>query len=182
VIFPEHPGTQQRATSLASMTALNGSMCGLKKAPLGAINPLGRFHLTGPLGYLDYVCLMGHAARPLRTRCGIQEEMACLGVPCVTVRENREQPVTVTVGTMSLQELRRRVLARPFDSSPRPVPRVPEKWDGKAPAAFWTQFARIFKRDNRFSKASCLLKPCVNDRQLQVLRLSSRFPLYLCHC
>ena len=55
--------------------------------------------LTDPLGYLDFVYLMKHARLVVTDSGGIQEETTCLGVPCVTVRNNTERPVTVSDGT-----------------------------------------------------------------------------------
>ena len=55
--------------------------------------------LTDPLGYLDFLCLMKHAAIVVTDSGGIQEETTCLGIPCVTLRNNTERPVTVDSGT-----------------------------------------------------------------------------------
>jgi UDP-N-acetylglucosamine 2-epimerase (non-hydrolysing) len=87
-----------------------------------------------PLGYLDFMCLMKHAAAVVTDSGGIQEETTCLGVPCVTVRENTERPVTVTRGTniiagtspAKIREAIQMQLQSPKSGE------APEKWDGRA--------------------------------------------------
>jgi len=51
------------------------------------------------VGYIDFLCLTMHASLVVTDSGGIQEETTCLGVPCVTVRENTERPVTIATGT-----------------------------------------------------------------------------------
>jgi UDP-N-acetylglucosamine 2-epimerase (non-hydrolysing) len=77
---------------------------------------------------------MGNAAVVVTDSGGIQEETTCLGVPCVTVRENTERPITVKVGTNVLagtskdgiREAARKQLNSKFSGA------VPEGWDGKS--------------------------------------------------
>ncbi len=92
--------------------------------------------LLSPLGYLDFLCLMKHAALVVTDSGGIREETTCLGVPCVTVRENTERPVTVTCGTNVIagtDPAQIRSAVRNQMSANRQVPpRMPEKWDGRA--------------------------------------------------
>ena len=87
-----------------------------------------------PLGYLDFMCLMGNAAVVVTDSGGIQEETTCLGVPCVTVRENTERPVTIQVGTNVLagtsKEGIRRAMRQQLES--RATGAVPERWDGRS--------------------------------------------------
>src|SRR4029077_17258040 len=94
----------------------------------------GRIRLVEPLGYLDFLCLMAHAAVVVTDSGGIQEETTCLGIPCVTVRENTERPVTVKVGTNILagtskegirQATRQQLTSRVSGT-------VPEAWDGRS--------------------------------------------------
>jgi UDP-N-acetylglucosamine 2-epimerase (non-hydrolysing) len=90
--------------------------------------------LTPPMGYLDFLCLMMHASVVVTDSGGIQEETTCLGVPCVTVRENTERPITTKIGTnvlagTSKDRIRiaiRQQMGRKVTAS------VPEKWDGQA--------------------------------------------------
>ena len=62
----------------------------------------GRLRLIDPLGYLDFVGLMERARVVLTDSGGVQEETTILGVPCLTLRENTERPVTITHGTNQL--------------------------------------------------------------------------------
>jgi UDP-N-acetylglucosamine 2-epimerase (non-hydrolysing) len=100
-----------------------------------------REHLAGsgvtlipPAGYLDFVALQAGARIVLTDSGGVQEETTALGVPCVTLRDNTERPITVTEGTNTLAgtdparivQVAEAVLASP------PAPRRPELWDGHA--------------------------------------------------
>lgn len=80
IVFPVHPRTQQRLTQ-----------SGIKHHP--------QLRLIPPLGYLDFLCLLSKATLALTDSGGIQEETTALGVPCLTLRENTERPVTVSQGT-----------------------------------------------------------------------------------
>ena len=77
---------------------------------------------------------MRHAAVVVTDSGGIQEETTCLGIPCVTVRENTERPVTVKVGTNVLagtsKDGIRRAIRQQIESSVSHV--VPEGWDGRS--------------------------------------------------
>src|SRR5439155_235830 len=55
--------------------------------------------VTEPLGYIDFLALTSHARLILTDSGGLQEESTALGIPCLTLRENTERPVTVTHGT-----------------------------------------------------------------------------------
>jgi UDP-N-acetylglucosamine 2-epimerase (non-hydrolysing) len=84
LIFPIHPRTRKNLATFGladRVTAMPGLI------------------LTEPLGYLDFLCLMDHARLVLTDSGGIQEETTILGVPCLTLRENTERPVTVIEGT-----------------------------------------------------------------------------------
>jgi UDP-N-acetylglucosamine 2-epimerase (non-hydrolysing) len=90
--------------------------------------------LIPPAGYLDFIALQAAARLVLTDSGGVQEETTVLGVPCLTLRERTERPITVTEGTNRLVgrdpagivAAAREVLAAP------PAPRVPALWDGKA--------------------------------------------------
>jgi UDP-N-acetylglucosamine 2-epimerase (non-hydrolysing) len=84
IVFPVHPRTRpmlSRSTQAASMVAD------------------GRLRVIDPLGYLDFVSLLETAGVVLTDSGGIQEETTILGVPCLTLRENTERPITETHGT-----------------------------------------------------------------------------------
>ncbi len=94
-----------------------------------------RLKILDPIGYLDFIRLMMHARLVLTDSGGIQEETTVLGVPCLTIRENTERPITVEIGTNRLVgvspgkilEEARAVLAGRTNAG-----RIPELWDGKA--------------------------------------------------
>lgn len=123
IIFPAHPRTQKQIADN-----------GLQSHFAGAGIQAKGIRLIEPLGYLDFLCLMKHARLVVTDSGGIQEETTGLGVPCVTVRENTERPVTVEMGTNLLAGVRRdgirrairRQLARTEKGS------TPKFWDGRA--------------------------------------------------
>jgi UDP-N-acetylglucosamine 2-epimerase (non-hydrolysing) len=113
VLFPVHPRTRK--------------MLG----PAGA----GAVTLTDPVGYLDFLSLEADAAAVLTDSGGIQEETTYLGVPCFTLRDNTERPVTVRAGTNTLLGLApERIAEIPalLERAPVDPPQPPEKWDGQA--------------------------------------------------
>jgi UDP-N-acetylglucosamine 2-epimerase (non-hydrolysing) len=85
IVFPVHPRTRQRLDDLGVGTATNS-----------------RLRLLDPLPYLEFLALQRHAAMVITDSGGIQEETTFLGVPCLTVRENTERPITITLGTNQL--------------------------------------------------------------------------------
>jgi len=117
VIFPIHPRTRRQ------------------------IEEQGLDHLTRhiriakPLGYLDFLALQAHANIVVTDSGGVQEETTFLGIPCLTVRENTERPVTVTLGTNIL-------VGRDFEQllketeivlrGNRKAGTIPPFWDGHA--------------------------------------------------
>jgi UDP-N-acetylglucosamine 2-epimerase (non-hydrolysing) len=113
VVFPVHPRTRARVAS--SQTSSNGLV------------------LTEPLGYLDFLSLTSHARIVLTDSGGLQEETTALGIPCLTLRENTERPVTVTHGTNELVGASPERILAGFDralSRTAPATR-PELWDGR---------------------------------------------------
>ncbi|HVP14656.1 MAG TPA: UDP-N-acetylglucosamine 2-epimerase, partial [Terriglobales bacterium] len=94
-----------------------------------------KLRLCDPLGYLDFLKLMAHARVVLTDSGGIQEETTILGVPCLTLRENTERPVTVEVGTNRLVgQQPERILAayREVMAARGASGRIPPLWDGGA--------------------------------------------------
>jgi UDP-N-acetylglucosamine 2-epimerase (non-hydrolysing) len=134
VIFPAHPRTKKRIAEFGierfftQQDGLNGG------ADPASARANGQIRLIEPLGYLDFLCLMDRAAIVVTDSGGIQEETTSLGVPCVTVRENTERPVTVHVGTNILAgtsaEGIRKATRQQLDSKSGGA--VPEAWDGKS--------------------------------------------------
>jgi UDP-N-acetylglucosamine 2-epimerase (non-hydrolysing) len=88
-----------------------------------------------PLGYLDFIALEASARLVLTDSGGVQEETTVLGVPCLTLRDSTERPVTLTEGTNRLvgRDPDRIVrAAREMMAAPSPPARRPALWDGKA--------------------------------------------------
>lgn len=119
VVFPAHPRTRSRMAAQG----------------LDIASPHVR--LVEPLGYLEFLSLLADAAGALTDSGGIQEETTYLGVPCLTLRDNTERPVTVEMGTNVLLGLRpERITEAPAlirEVRSRPA-RIPDGWDGQASA------------------------------------------------
>ena len=136
VIFPVHPRTRQRIKDFGLDLGNGADTAGSNGCSAAAGQRGAGIMLTDPLGYLDFVCLMKHASIVVTDSGGIQEETTCLGIPCVTVRENTERPVTVECGTNvvagtkkeNVQEAIRRQMHRESGST------MPKNWDGRAAA------------------------------------------------
>ena len=96
---------------------------------------IANLRLVEPLGYFDFLKLMSDSAVVLTDSGGIQEETTILGVPCLTLRENTERPITVTAGTNRLTGNSTQAILKAYrevrDQPQRPV-KVPELWDGSA--------------------------------------------------
>jgi len=116
VVFPVHPRTRERITA-GGLTIPRG------------------LQLIEPLGYLEFLSLQQRAAIVITDSGGIQEETTFLGVPCLTVRDNTERPITVTQGTnvlvgRSADRLREEALRILGQKRPSTAP--PPLWDGHA--------------------------------------------------
>ena len=90
--------------------------------------------MTGPLGYLDFLALMDGSAAVLTDSGGIQEETTALGIPCLTLRENTERPITISQGTNVLAGTTKASIVEAWrEQRAHPKPgRIPELWDGCA--------------------------------------------------
>ena len=120
--FPVHPRTQARLKEF-------GYWERIVRWP--------HVRITEPLGYLDSLCLMAGAKLVLTDSGGIQEETTVLGVPCLTLRENTDRPVTVTEGTSTLVGPSREKIvseAGKVMAGQGKKGRIPKFWDGKAAA------------------------------------------------
>lgn len=113
LVFPAHPRSVQ----------------GLRKLDLGP-----HVTVTGPVGYLDSLALQAGARIVLTDSGGIQEETTVLGVPCLTLRDNTERPITITEGTNQLvgRDPERIVAAARTVLREGVEPRRPALWDGHA--------------------------------------------------
>jgi UDP-N-acetylglucosamine 2-epimerase (non-hydrolysing) len=117
MIFPIHPRTEAR----------------LRATGLIVDNP--RILLLPPQGYLEMLGLVGDARLILTDSGGIQEESTALGIPCVTLRDSTERPITVTQGTNTVvgsDPERIRAAVRDIVTTGGKVGRIPELWDGHA--------------------------------------------------
>ena len=120
VVFPVHPRTRQRFEAF-------GLGERLRDVPNAT--------LQEPLGYLEFLKLMEHAAVVVTDSGGIQEETTYLQVPCLTLRESTERPVTVELGTNELLPMEAEQIAgrvRAIVQGKRPAGRIPPFWDGHA--------------------------------------------------
>jgi len=119
VVFPVHPRTK------ASMD----------KTGLTAEMP-DSIRLVEPLGYLEFLSLYSEARLVLTDSGGLQEETTALGIPCLTLRENTERPITVELGTNKVVGTRPDDIlssATPvIDGSSKKAGQVPPLWDGKS--------------------------------------------------
>jgi UDP-N-acetylglucosamine 2-epimerase (non-hydrolysing) len=136
IIFPVHPRTKRRMRDFG-FDFPEGPPVGTSSRVLCPVpaKECGLF-LIEPLGYLDFLCLMKHASLVVTDSGGIQEETTCLGVPCVTVRENTERPVTLERGTNIIAGTEKhRIVQAVRQQFGRKFPcRRPPNWDGRAAA------------------------------------------------
>jgi UDP-N-acetylglucosamine 2-epimerase (non-hydrolysing) len=129
VLFVTHPRTRerlQRANRGDRFLDIEGIVPELRN---------GRVYLLPPLSYLDFLDTMSRTRAVLTDSGGIQEETTYLGIPCLTLRENTERPVTVEVGSnevVGLDQARILRLLQIILKGNWKKPAVPPLWDGKA--------------------------------------------------
>lgn len=129
LVFPVHPRTRKKFEQLGFDRDLKA---------------MENLMLIEPVGYLDFLCLMSRAALVMTDSGGIQEETTILGVPCMTLRENTERPVTVTEGTNRLVHITTPdILAAYRDIRDGRCQEgcIPEYWDGRATSRIATIIA-----------------------------------------
>src|SRR5437899_792406 len=122
IIFPVHP----RARKMLAEYGLSER-----------VEKTDGLRLIEPLGYLDFLTLMRGARVVLTDSGGIQEETTVLGIPCVTLRENTERPITIEMGTNTIAGTdTSKIIAAANRALNNPLPesnvRIPEFWDGRA--------------------------------------------------
>jgi UDP-N-acetylglucosamine 2-epimerase (non-hydrolysing) len=115
IVFPIHPRTRQRLDQFGFGDALR------------------RLIVTEPLGYIDFLSLTANARLVLTDSGGLQEESTALGIPCLTLRENTERPITVTHGTNRVVGTDPRAILAGFEAAlaVSGTPPKPELWDGR---------------------------------------------------
>ncbi|MDR1491157.1 MAG: UDP-N-acetylglucosamine 2-epimerase (non-hydrolyzing) [Planctomycetaceae bacterium] len=120
VIFPIHPRTRKNIETF-----------GLSNR----VKNMTNLRLTEPIGYLDFLKLNANAYLVLTDSGGLQEETTILKVPCITLRENTERPVTCEVGSNQLAGVLPQAILNAYQKikeNKLHTPQIPELWDGKA--------------------------------------------------
>jgi UDP-N-acetylglucosamine 2-epimerase (non-hydrolysing) len=123
IVFPIHPRTRKMVEH-----------AGLADRFSTAARPEGLW-MTEPLGYLEFLHLNMNARMVITDSGGLQEETTVLGVPCLTLRQNTERPITVQMGTnrmVGTDPEQLRIHARAVLGGDVPSGHVPEHWDGRA--------------------------------------------------
>jgi len=122
IVFPAHPRTRKMIDELG----------------LGPrVQSIKDLRVVDPIGYLDFLRLTSCARLVLTDSGGIQEETTVLGIPCITLRENTERPITVEMGTNTIAGTdTNKIVAAATRALDNPLPdsnvRIPEFWDGRA--------------------------------------------------
>lgn len=120
IVFPVHPRT---AKMLARFRLENELMS------------IRNLLITDPLGYIDFMRLVTTAKFIITDSGGIQEETTYLRIPCITLRENTERPVTSEIGTNTIAGLSESVVSgslRQIESGEYKAGKIPKFWDGRA--------------------------------------------------
>ena len=131
VIFPVHPRTQQKIAQAGLLGEL----------------PDDRVIMLPPVGYLEMLGLMQSAKLVLTDSGGLQEETTAFGVPCITLRENTERPITVTEGTNTIVGTDPVKIAQCVEdvlSTGGKTGRIPEYWDGRAAERIVAEIVRRY--------------------------------------
>ncbi len=119
IVFPVHP----RTTNMINEFGLENR-----------INQIPNLILTKPTGYLDFLALIKYSKVVLTDSGGLQEETTALGIPCITLRENTERPITVEEGTNTIVGNKTENILnewRNISLNGGKSGRIPELWDGK---------------------------------------------------
>jgi UDP-N-acetylglucosamine 2-epimerase (non-hydrolysing) len=120
LVFPVHPRTRQRLKDFGLSSRLEA---------------VPAIKLTQPLSYVEFMSLVVDCRFALTDSGGVQEETSYLGIPCLTLRENTERPITLTLGTNRLARVA--TLAADVDAAlaqPRSAGRNIPLWDGRTAA------------------------------------------------
>jgi len=135
IVFPVHPRTKK-----------NIELFNLD----GTIKKMENLIITEPLGYLDFLCLIANSKFVLTDSGGIQEETTVLNVPCITLRENTERPVTVEQGTnLIVSVAKNKIIEKSLgiiNNKAKTDGKIPELWDGKAAERIAEVLLETFKK------------------------------------
>jgi len=135
IIFPVHPRTRGHIAKLGFNISKTASGKGI--------------YLLEPVGYLDFMQLMMHAAIVMTDSGGIQEETSILNIPCITIRENTERPITVSHGTNQLvgtDTQRIMTATQGVLNQDSPQKTQIDLWDGKAAGRIVSIILEWFQR------------------------------------
>jgi UDP-N-acetylglucosamine 2-epimerase (non-hydrolysing) len=130
IIFPMHPRTRKMVTQFNLERHFDFHI----DRPRSPIQFSNSIHAIDPLGYVDFLALMSKAKAVLTDSGGIQEETTVLGIPCLTLRDTTERPITLTKGTNILvhNDKKRIVEAtRNILKEQKQKANCPKLWDGK---------------------------------------------------
>jgi UDP-N-acetylglucosamine 2-epimerase (non-hydrolysing) len=133
IVFPIHPRTKKMMESYKLHRKFN---------------TIPNLIITEPLGYLDFLNLMSNSKYVLTDSGGIQEETTSLKIPCITLRENTERPVTIEEGTNTLTGLDKESIIKnikKIESGKYKSGSTPRFWDGKAAERIVTAIREIMK-------------------------------------
>jgi UDP-N-acetylglucosamine 2-epimerase (non-hydrolysing) len=131
VIFPIHPRTQSRIEQAGLLDLIN------------TVNII----CLPPVGYLQMLGLMKSAKMVLTDSGGLQEETTALGIPCVTLRENTERPITVAQGTNTIVGTdpdKIRACVQDIQVTGGKSGRIPDYWDGQAASRIVAAIKKIY--------------------------------------
>jgi UDP-N-acetylglucosamine 2-epimerase (non-hydrolysing) len=121
ILFPVHPRTKKMMDEFDLHLSKN-------------------IFLFSPLSFKESLFLWKDAKVVLTGSGGLQEETTALGIPCVTIRENAERPITIKMGTNILAGTTKESILKVFEEAlarPKDQFKVPPKWDGKAAERIW---------------------------------------------
>lgn len=125
VVFPVHPRTLNQIENAGLLSYFSDPCSGINHG----------IHAVDPMGYLEFLSLMTGAKLVFTDSGGIQEETTVLNIPCVTLRENTERPVTVSVGSNVLVGADKDKIIQEAEKNlngAKKCGQVPRLWDGKA--------------------------------------------------
>src|SRR5215475_4157116 len=129
VVFAVHPRTRKRLEEFGLLRAITGNR---------------RIRATEPLSYIEFMNVVARCRIAITDSGGVQEETTYLGIPCATLRENTERPITITEGTNRLLKPADLVAAAREALEGRwPKGRRPEKWDGHAAQRATTSLRKL---------------------------------------
>jgi len=112
ILFPVHPRTKHQMNKMEIKVS--------------------KIKIIAPLNYYDFLCAMNNAHVVITDSGGIQEETTILGVPCLTIRNNTERPVTLKCGTNILTGIHKENILRNYYNLPKCNKVTPPLWDGNA--------------------------------------------------